>query len=176
MAKRGRPRGTIVRLLDDPGRFEVVVWFAFTELGLSPYRAAYLTHFLITIDRPITTESIDGVLLRSTTTGRGRVIGHADRIRRKAPAAIARADELEQAWLIYNSGLVFALVNFAANSDVNGFGATLKLLREAGWTDTLDRIGKRLSASLQTNFPPAAGQLSRAAARLLAEAHRRAAE
>jgi len=164
-------------LLDDPGRFELAAWFAFTELGLSPYRAAYLTHFLITIDRPITTESIDGVLLRSTTVARGRVIGHADRIRRKAPRAIARADERERAWLTHSSGLIFALVNFAAKSDGRGFEVTVKLLQDAGWTDTLDRIGKRLSASLQSNFPPAGGRLSRAAARLLAEARcRRAAE
>jgi hypothetical protein len=168
MAKRGRPQGR-VKLLDDPGRFEVAAWHACTTgLGLKPYQAAYLVTFLAA-DRPITTESLDGVLLKSSSlTPKGcPVIGHADRIRRKAPEAIARADERELAWLSHSAGLIVGLVKFGAAGNADGLAATLDLLRQAGWGDTLLRITARLGASLKSNFPPAEGPLSRAAARLL---------
>ena len=100
--KRGRPHGH-VRLLDDLGRFEVAAWFAFTELGMTPYSAAYLVTFLLASDKPITTESVEGVLLKSTTIHATTIIGHADRIRRKAPQMIKRADEAERAWLAQSS-------------------------------------------------------------------------
>src|SRR5580704_5708093 len=163
MAKRGRPHGTIVRLLDDPGRFEVAAWLAFTELRLKPYPAAYLTHFLITSDRPITTESIDGVLLKSSTAGPANVIGHADRIRRKAPEAIGRADDRERAWLTSSASTIVAVVQFTAAGDQHGLTIALSRLRESGWTAVLARMGARIEASLRSNFPPAEGPLSRAA-------------
>ena len=56
-----RPRGTTIKLLNDPGRFEVAAWHAFTAgLGMKPYVAAYLVTFLAS-DREITTESLNGV-------------------------------------------------------------------------------------------------------------------
>ena len=164
---RGRPPGH-VRLLDDPGRFEVAAWLALTEAGLPPYWAAYLVTFLLTSGRPITAESIDGVLLKlSTTHATTTIAGHADRIRRKAPQAIERADERELAWLTHSAGLLFALLKWTAKGHLAGFMVTVEALRQAGWTDVLARVGGRVDAALRSNFPPAEGPLSRAAARLL---------
>jgi hypothetical protein len=165
---RGRPKGH-VKLLDHAGRFEAAAWHAFTTgLGMKPYEAAYLVAFLAS-DRPITTESVDGVLLRSSTlaTKGGRVIGHADRIRRWAPEAVERADDHELAWLAQSAGLIVALVKFGAAGNVVGIETTLYALQEAGWAETIRRVTGRIGASLQSNFPPAEGTLSRAAARLL---------
>jgi hypothetical protein len=92
--RRGRPKGH-VRLLDNPQRFESAAWLAFTELGMGPHPGAYLTTFLITSSAPITTESIDDMLLTSATMLPWRVIGRADRLRRNVPLVIERADEQE---------------------------------------------------------------------------------
>jgi hypothetical protein len=175
MAKRGRPRGTILRLLDDPGRFEVAAWWAFRQLGLSVYPAAYLTHFLISIERPITIESVEGILHKATTAGRSSVIGHADRIRRNAEARIKRADAAERAWAATSAALIVAVVKFTAERDAKALSLTLDRLRDAGWTEVLSRLGSRVDAALRSNFPPAEGPLSRAAALLLREAKKSAA-
>jgi hypothetical protein len=45
--------------------------------------------------------------------------------------------------------------------------ATLDMLGNAGWTDTILRIRGRISDTLRSNFPPAEGTLTRAAKRLL---------
>jgi hypothetical protein len=156
-------------LLDSPQRFESVAWLALTELGMGAYPAAYLTTFLITSNAPITTESIDDVLLKSATILPWRVISRADRLRRNAPLAIKRADGQELAWLIRSSGLLLALIKFAADGDTGGIVATLDLLKEAGWSETLLRVSERIGASLRSNFPPAEGPLSRTEARLLRE-------
>ena len=163
---RGRPKGH-VRLLDNPQRFESAAWLAFTELGIGPYPAAYLTTFLITSGAPITTESIDDVLLTSATILPWRVIGRADRLRRNVPLAIERANEQELAWLTHSSGLLLALIKFTADGNTEGMVVTLDLLKEAGWSETLLRVSGRIGASLRSNFPPAEGPLSRTAARLL---------
>jgi hypothetical protein len=164
--KRGRPHGH-VRLLDDLGRFEIAAWFAFTELGMTPYSAAYLVTFLLASDKLITTESVEGVLLKSTTIHATTVIGHADRIRRKAPQMIKRADEVERAWLAQSSAALVGLLTYLAKSDQHGFTTSLDLLATEGWVDAIFRVSRRVDASLRSNFPPAEGPLSRAAARLL---------
>jgi hypothetical protein len=164
-----RPKGTVTKLLNDSGRFEVAAWHAFTTgLGMKPYPAAYLVTFFAS-NRPITTESIDGVLLRSTTLAQkgGHIIGHADRIRRKAPEAVARADDQELAWLAQSAGLIVALFKFGAACNLLGLATTLDALREAGWGDTIIHVTARIDASLRSNFPPAEGPLTRAAAALL---------
>jgi hypothetical protein len=164
MAKRGRPKGSIIRLLDDPGRFEAVIAFACTEYGRwRPYLAARLATFLIASDRPITTESVEGVLLKSSTTFHE----HEDRLRRKIPEIVDRANEREWAWFTMSSSLIFALVKCIAEGNSGGLHLTLEMLRQAGWSETLDRVAKRIDASLRGNFPPAEGPLSRTAARLL---------
>jgi hypothetical protein len=170
--KRGRPTGTIVRLLDDPGRFEIAAWFAFTVgLGMDDYRAAYAVIFLITITAPITTETIEDVLLNSSTRYHDATVrGHADRVVRKAREAISRANEQEKAWLVYSSGLIAAVVQFTATGNAVGCSTTLDLLRGAGWTEALDCIGKRIEASMCSNFAAADSKLSRTAARLLRNA------
>jgi hypothetical protein len=146
------------------------VWLALRKMGKGPYPAAYLTTFLITASAPITTESVDDALLKSTTMLPGRVIGRADRLRRNAALAIERADKDELAWLTQSAGLLVALVKFAAAGNAVGMAASLDLLKEAGWSDTLLRVGGRIGASLRSNFPPAEGPLSRTAARLLQKA------
>jgi hypothetical protein len=164
-----RPRGTTIKLLKDPGRFEVAAWHAFTAgLGMKPYVAAYLVTFLAS-DREITTESLNGVLFRSETLAQkgGRIIGHADRIRRKAPEAVERADDHELAWLAQSAGLIVGLFKFAAAANTVGLSTTLEALREAGWADTIIRVTTRIDVSLRSNFPPAEGPLTDAAARLL---------
>jgi hypothetical protein len=167
-----RPKGTAVRLLDDPGRFEVAAWHALTTgLHFNPYTAAYMVTFLVASDRPITTESLDGVLLKSTTEHRVTAVGHADRIRRKAPEAIARANDRELAWLTSSAALLVAIVKFAADSNSVGIMTTLDLLKEAGWSGVLLRIAGRLHNTLRSNFPTAEGPLNRAAARLLRTMH-----
>jgi hypothetical protein len=164
--RRGRPNGH-VRLLGNPQRLELAAWLVFTELGMRPYSAAYLVTFLITSNAPITTESIDDALLKSATILPGRVIGHANRLRRNVPLAIERADEHELAWLVHSSGLLVALIKFTAEGNTDGMVITLDLLKEAGWSETLLRVSGRIEASLRSNFPPAEGPLSRTAARLL---------
>jgi hypothetical protein len=136
---------------------------------MGPYSAAYLTTFLITSSAPITTESVDDVLLKSTTLLPGRVIGRADRLRRNASLAIARADTHERAWLTHSSGLLVALLQFTAEGNAVGVAATLDLLKEAGWSETLLRVNGRIGSSLRSNFPRAEGPLSQTAARLLRE-------
>ena len=96
-AKRGRPPGH-VRLTDDDGRFEVALWLAMTEAGIDPYPSAYLSTFLIS-DAPITAESVEGVLLELSATCATTAAGHADRVRRKSPEAIERADDADRDWL-----------------------------------------------------------------------------
>jgi hypothetical protein len=136
---------------------------------MKPYQAAYLVTFLLTSEEPITTESIEGVLLASSTMTRWTTVkGHADRVRRKAPEAMKRSDEQDRAWLDQSMSLIVLLLRFTADSNVDRFNAALFMLRANGWADTLDRIARRLSASLHGNFPPKQGSLSRAAARLLA--------
>jgi hypothetical protein len=165
---RGRPRGR-VRLLSDPGRFEDAAWWAFTiGLPMKPYAAAYLVAFLAS-DRPITTESVNGVLFRSETLSQkgGPALGHAGRIPRKASEAIERADAHEKAWVTYSASLILALVKFTAEGNADGAAATLDMLGKAGWGDVILRISGRIAASLRSNFPPAEGPLTRAAARLL---------
>jgi hypothetical protein len=168
MAKRGRPKGSIIRLLDDPGRFEAVIAFACIEYGgWRPYLAARLATFLIASDRPITTESVEGVLLKSSTTHSTTIAGHEDRLRRKIPEIVDRANEREWAWFTMSSNLIFALGKCIAEDNSGGLHLTLEMLRQAGWSETLDRVAKRIDASLRGNFPPAEGSLSRTAARLL---------
>jgi hypothetical protein len=165
---RGRPKGR-VGLLNDRGRFEVAAWYAFTTgLRMRPYEAAYLVTFLAS-DRPITTESLDGALLKSTSLSQKGcpALGHAGRIPRKASEAIDRADAHEKAWVAYSASLILALVKFTAESKATEAAATLDLLGNAGWADTILRVTTRIDASLRSNFPPAEGPLTRAAARLL---------
>jgi hypothetical protein len=165
--RRGRPTGSIKSLLSDPGRFEIAAWLAFTEMGWGPYPAAYLTTFWIASDRPITTESVDDILLKSETTHRTTVAGHADRTRRKAPQALARATAIERAWLTYSAGLLAALVKYGAKGDVDGQLAALDMLGAAGWTSTLLHVVGRFDQVLRSNLSPADGSLTRTAVRLL---------
>lgn len=168
----GRPHGH-VRLMADPGRFEVAAWHAFTELGMEPYPAAYLTTFLLTSKTPISTESIEDVLLQSSAglSVMVKAKGHADRIRRKAPEAIARADDDERAWVARSSALIAALVRFVPGLPETQLGVelTLDLLKIEGWAKPILHVAERVGASLRSNFPPPEDPLSRTAKRLLRE-------
>jgi hypothetical protein len=166
----GRPRGH-VRLMDDPGRFEVAAWLAFTEAGLGPYEAAYAVTFLLTSDKPITTESIEGLRLISST-GLGIMVtpkGHSDRVRRKSEEVIKRADDDERGWLQQSAGLIAALVKAIPQLPESRprVELILELLRNNGWADVILRVSRRIDASLQFNFPPHQDKLSRTAERML---------
>jgi hypothetical protein len=69
MATRGRRTDSTIALLKDRDRFKIVGWLAFVELGLGVYQAASLVNFLAS-DRPITTRSLDNVVMISTTETR----------------------------------------------------------------------------------------------------------
>ena len=171
MAKRGRPKDSIVPLLEDGKRFAVAAWFFCTEyLKLGPYDAADLTVFLITSHAPITTESIEGVLLKSSTDCPPTATreAQADWIVRKSRKAIERANDCEWAWLTISAGLMRIMVQRLAEGDAGGFHLACGMLRNAGWDEELNRVVKRIEASLLSNFPPATDwKPRRAAARLL---------
>lgn len=166
----GRPPGH-VRLMDDPRREETAAWLAFSKSGLGPYGAANLVTFLLASNEAITTESIEGLLLQSSA-GLGIMVtpkGHADRVRRRAEEVMKRADDDERAWLERSAALIAALVKFVPRLPEAQLGVelTLDLLKIEGWGDTILRVVGRIDASLQSNFPPHEGKLSRVAKRML---------
>jgi hypothetical protein len=175
VAKRGRPEGSLIRLLDDPGRFEIAAWFAFVSLlQMKPHPAAKLVTFLfLESEEAPTTESVGGFFLQTKIKLRrenrdGGAKGHAKALVRKAKVAIARADERELRWLTYSSRLIAALVKYMAEGNPNGASATLHLLRAAaGWAEAADRVIARISEAVRGDFPPAEGPLSKRARRLL---------
>ena len=69
-------------------------------------------------------------------------------------------------WLTHSIALIGALLRYAIKDDARGFRHTLELMREAGWGDTLELLGRRLEKALRGNLPPASAPLRRAAARL----------
>jgi hypothetical protein len=167
----GRPPGH-VRPMDDPGRFGVAAWLAFSSLGLGPYQAAGAVAFLES--GASTTESLPGPWLISTArpayvTPKGRV----DRIRRKAEEMMGRADDDERAWLEQSAGLISALVGFipklpGSHASVE---AALEMLKGLGWADTVLSVSRNIAESLRANnYPPHHGELSRTARRLLRRA------
>jgi hypothetical protein len=173
MAKRGRPKGSVIALLDDPGRFKISIWCAFSRLGLTDHAAAYIAAFLVS-DRPISTNSIEDVLLISTVaTTRypdDDARKYANDFVRKARKALTRADGRDRAWLVASASAIVAVVQFAAAGNWPAVSLALSQLRSADWTETLDNIGRRVEASLASNFPPhdpAENPLSRPARRLL---------
>jgi hypothetical protein len=115
---------------------------------------------------------VEEVLLKSSTLPMHSPMvtlkGRADWIRHKASRAIkrARTNEREWAWLTMSLGLICAALQLG-ESDEGGLHIALKMLRQAGWGDTLDLVGRRIEASLSGNFPPAEDKPSRKAARLL---------
>jgi hypothetical protein len=166
----GRPPGH-VRLMDDPDRFEVAAWHAFTEAGLGPYPAAYLVTFLLSSHAPITTESIDDVLLLSSVKRSPMVAltSQAEWVRRKSPEAIERADDAEREWVVRSSALILGLVKFVPRLPETQLGVefTLDCLKREGWAEPILRVTNRIGASLRSNFPPPEGLLSRTAKRVL---------
>jgi hypothetical protein len=173
----GRPPGH-VRLMDDPRREETAAWLAFTEAGLRPYEAANWVTFLLASEKPITTESIDGLLLISSTRPHTTPKGHADRVRRKAEEVMERDpadddDNLGHLWLTQSAGLFRVLLKCFFQGDRAGFLIALDMLRFAGWTDTILRVSRRIDASLQSNFPPHQDKLSRTAKRMLRQMQER---
>jgi hypothetical protein len=165
----GRPPGH-VRLMDDLGRFEVAAWLAFTELGMAPYEAANTVTFLAS-EKPITTESIEGLRLISSTRPHTTPKGHADRVRRKAEEVMKRADDDERGWLEQSAGLIAALVKAIPQLPESrpAVECILDLLRNDGWADVILRVVGRIDASLQSNFPPHQDKLSRKAERMMSQ-------
>jgi hypothetical protein len=98
---RGRPRGTTIPLARRswPVRSRGVAGVQ-RRPWPQPYAAAYIVTAVLTSHRPITIESVDCDVIQATTRHHCTVLGHADRLRRKAETASARADEREWYWLI----------------------------------------------------------------------------
>ena len=81
---------------------------------------------------------------------------------------IARATEREFTWLTQSSGALLAAMKFLMEGNVTGSDLALKVLRQSGWGEILDRIGSRLAPAVLANFPPFEGPLSAQAQQLLA--------
>jgi hypothetical protein len=143
---------------------------------MKPHPAANLVTFLMVEPKePITTKSIEGLLLVSSMEPRWVTrAGHADALVRKAPEAIRRADEDGRNWLAASTAGIVAGAQAIAIGDRRAFEVALNLLRGAGWSETLVRIAGHFDTPLRSSFPPAKGSLSRAAARLLREMQQRA--
>jgi hypothetical protein len=162
----GRHKGAIVRLMNDPGRFEIAACLAFARFGLHPYPAARLAIFLLAMEGPVTTESIGDALLMSWSEGRwADVASGEDGLRRKSALAQERANATERLWLEASVGGIVALVHAILKGDAATIALTCDLLRAAGWSEPLNRVGERFDAVTKSNFPPAHPdhQLSRAA-------------
>jgi hypothetical protein len=95
---------------------------------------------------------------------------------RKANKVITRTrfDAQQHRWLVASVDLIKVTVKLAAIGDWSAVAVALGQMRQAGWTDMLHHIGKRMEASLCSNFPPHEGPLSRTAKRLLREAQKSA--
>jgi hypothetical protein len=62
--RRGRPPRSIE---NDPQRFEIACWWAFTEMGLGKFDAARRA-LLATRGGPIKLEDVEGVLIKASAT------------------------------------------------------------------------------------------------------------
>jgi hypothetical protein len=174
-------------LLTDPQRFSIATWLTLEPI-FGPHVAARAVTVWIEEMTPITIQDVEGLLLvigadykppisdkasrmRSTSDKASRardLDAYASQLADKARLMTARATEREFAWLTQSSGALFALMKFLMEGNVAGRDQALKVLRQSGWGEILDRIGGRLAAAMRANFPPFEGSLSAKAQQLLA--------
>jgi hypothetical protein len=169
--RRGRPTGSYRPLLKDRQRFSVATWLTLKPL-FGPHIAARAAVVWIEGKTPITVESVEGLLLKIGAdyepVANGDLDAYSSQLADKARLVTSRATELEFAWLTQSSGALVALIKFIMEGDVAGFDQVLKVLRQVGWGEILDRIGRRLAPALLAKFPSFEGRLSDRAQHVLA--------
>jgi hypothetical protein len=183
----GRPTGSYKSLLTDPQRFSIATWLTLAPI-YGPHVAARAATVWIEERTPITLEFVKGLLRMisanykeptsaKASKSRGprrlrqparNLDGYASQLADKARLMTARATEHEFAWLTQSSGALFALMKFIMEGNTVGADQAIKLLRQAGWGEIIDRIGGRLAPDVRANFPPFEGPLTAQAPRLLA--------
>lgn len=165
-SRRGRPPGSTVPLLQHPHRFETAAWATATlGLGLGPANAAALVAGVFST-RPIQAEAVGELVVRlSSSVEHATLKGRADRIRRRAEAALRLRTDAEEAWLIDSCGALLNLIT--SQGDPGRMAVPLLELRGLGWGPTLIRIAERINVAFRTsNLPPAEGPVPRQALRL----------
>ena len=175
--KRGRPTGSYRPLLTDPQRFSIATWLTLEPI-FGPHVAARAVTVWIEEMTPITIQDVEGLLLVigadykppiSDKASRARDLdAYASQLADKARLMTVRATEREFAWLTQSSGALLAGMKFLMEGNVAGRDLALKVLRQSGWGEILDRIGSRLAPAVLANFPPFEGPLSAQAQQLLA--------
>jgi len=171
---RGRPTDSFKSLFTDPQRFSVAACSAIAP-HIGPHAAARAAIAWVEENTPITIEVVEELLLiagTSYTAGAATATGSVldDRARslvRKVQLVSSRATERELAWLTQSSGLVGALLEFIAQGNSLGVKKSVELLRQAGWEDVPERIGRRLTPALRGGFPPYEGTITTRLRRLL---------
>jgi hypothetical protein len=182
-SRRGGPRPGSGRAPippeQDPQRFEIAVWWAFTEEGLGPFDAARRA-LLAVKGGPFTVEDIEGLAqLANAEIPLPKPFDPLDpdkglrRLVAKAKRATEREPQSE--WLNHSAGTIGALLVFSRDGNTAGICAALDILIELGWGSVIQGLAKRIEAALSSNLAPAdLERLSPAARRWLAE--RRAAK
>jgi len=171
--RRGRPTGSYRPLLKDRQRFSVATWLTLKPL-FGPHIAARAAVVWIEGKTPITVESVEGLMLRigadykPAPASERDFNSYASQLAKKARLVTSRATELERAWLDQSTGVLITLVTFVMEGNVSGIAQALKMLRQSGWDEILDRVGGRLTPALRANFPPFKGRLSAKARHVLA--------
>jgi hypothetical protein len=163
--QRGRPLAPIEQ---DPQRFEVACWWAFTESGLGAFDAARRP-LLAVKGGPITLQDIEGVLRMASATIPLPPFDPLDPDKglRRLAAKAKRARP--EPWLVHSAGLLQGLITFIREHNMTGVCLTLDGLDRLGWRPVLAGLADRVEAALRSNLSPAdLEKLSPAARRLLA--------
>jgi hypothetical protein len=170
--RRGRPAGSYASLFKDRQRFSIAAWLALEPI-VGPHAAARGAIVWIEEKAPITIQDVEGMLHVAgadyvPATPSEDLNDRARTLARKARLVTSRATKRELSWLCQSSGALAALARFMADGDAVGIATTLELMREVGWGEILDRVGRRLTPALRSNFLPYEGPLTARVRRLLA--------
>jgi hypothetical protein len=164
--RRGRPKSSIEL---DPQRFEVACWWAFHEMGCSPFDAARRA-LLAVKGGPITLEDIEGIrVLASAKIQLPQPFDPLDPDKglRRLSAKAKRAGPEE--WLVHSAGLIQGLITFIVSNNMTGICVAYDALIRLGWGPVIMGLAQRIETALKSNLPPAdLNKLSPAVRRLLA--------
>ena len=169
--RRGRPRRSIE---NNPERFAIACWWAFTEIGLGKFDAARRA-LLVIKGGPIGLEDIEGVLIKASATIRLPQPVDPDDLDRGLRQFSAKAQRVKPSrWLIQSAGLVQGLITFIARGNTTGICIAYDALIRLGWGPTILGLADRIEAALKSNLPPAdIEKLSPTVRRLLADMRRK---
>lgn len=165
--RRGRPPLSIE---NDPQRYEIALWWAFTEMGLGKFDAARRA-LLVTKGGPISLEDIEGALIKASATIPLPQPVDPDDLDRGLRQFSAKAQRVKPSgWLIQSAGLLQGLIVFIARGNILGICIAYDALLKLGWGPTILGLADRIETALQSNLPPAdMEKLSPAVRRLLAD-------